>query len=63
MKKFVGKVEAFNLFMAGEDVSVLDNTDENLISFCDLEMDDYRNNMNLQYLIDDKSSNDNETVI
>lgn len=64
MKKFIGKVEAFNLFMAGEEgVSVLDNTDENLISFCDLEMDDYRNNMNLQYLIDDKSSNDNETVI
>ena len=54
MKKFIGKVEAFNLFMAGEDgIIALDNKTEEIISFCDICLAEYRDCDTLQYMIED----------
>ena len=54
MKKFIGKVEAFNLFMAGEDgIIALDNATEEIISFCDICLAEYRDCGTLQYMIED----------
>lgn len=59
MKKFIGKVEAFNLFMAGEDgIIALDNATEEILSFCDICMAEYRDCETLQYMIEESFEND-----
>lgn len=53
MKKFIGKVEAFNLYLAGQnDVLVFDNYEEVVYDFCDLMMFDYRDNNGLQFMVE-----------
>lgn len=53
MKKFIGKVEALNLYLAGEDgILVFDGASEEVIDFCDIAISDYRDNADFQYMID-----------
>ena len=59
MKKFIGATEALNLFMAGEDgIIALDNKTEEILSFCDICMAEYRDCGTLQYMIEESVEND-----